>query len=242
MEAGLMLSEMAFSNLPVILKKGGLDFFILDCEHGGFDYSEVSALVMTARLAGLKCIIRLADNTRKDIVKFMDMGADGLLLQMTDTASDIEKVVEYAKYSPIGKRGISTMRAHTLYDPPKLLDYMEEANARTEIYAQIETSAGVKNVSEILAVEGVSGFLMGPNDLSCDFGCLSDDHAPQILSAIEKTTNEAKRLGKKSGIITGNEAYLAKGRSCGMTMFCVGSELNLLKTGIVNTVNQIKAF
>lgn len=77
-EAGIMLSEVPFSNLPVILKKGGMDFFILDSEHGGFDYSDISKIIMTSRLAGLKCIVRLADNTRKDITKFMDMGADGL--------------------------------------------------------------------------------------------------------------------------------------------------------------------
>ena len=239
-EAGIMLSEVPFSNLPVILKKGGMDFFILDSEHGGFDYSDISKIIMTSRLAGLKCIVRLADNTRKDITKFMDMGADGLLLPMTNTAADIEKVVEYAKYAPLGRRGLSTMRAHTLYDPPKLLHYMKEANEAKDIYAQIETAAGVENVVEILSVEGVSGVLTGPNDLSCDFGCLADNHAPQILSSIEKTAFEAVGRGKKSGIITGNENYLAKGKECGMTMFCVGSELNLLKSGTASTVKRIK--
>lgn len=239
-EAGIMLSEVSFSNIPVIFKKSGMDFFILDSEHGAFDYSDISKIIMTSRLAGLKCIVRLADNTRKDIVKLMDMGADGLLLPMTNTAADIEKVVEYAKYAPLGKRGISTMRAHTLYDPPRLLDYMKTANKSTEVYAQIETAAGVKNVKEILSVEGISGVLMGPNDLSCDFGCLTDNNAPRILSAIENTAFEAIRQGKRSGIITGNENYLAKGKEYGMTMFCVGSELNLLKSGAINTVKRVK--
>ena len=240
MRAGMMISEIAFSNMPLLLKNAGIEFCILDCEHGGFDYAEVSRLIMTARLCGSELIVRLANNERKDVVKYLDMGADGLLLPMTNTAADIEKVVEYAKYAPLGRRGISTMRAHTLYDPPKLLDYMKAANEATEIYAQIETAAGVENVGEILSVEGVSGVLTGPNDLSCDFGCLADNHAPQILSSIEKTAFEAAGRGKKSGIITGNENYLAKGKECGMTMFCVGSELNLLKSGTASTVKRIK--
>ena len=65
---------------------------------------------------------------------------------MTNTADDVRKVVEYAKYSPIGKRGISTMRAHTLYAPPSLAEYMLEANERVKVYAQIETELGVKNI------------------------------------------------------------------------------------------------
>lgn len=239
-EAGMMLSEIPFSNMPIILKSSGFDFFIIDCEHGGFDYSDVSKIIMTAKLVGLKCIIRLADNTRKDIIKFMDMGADGLLLQMTNTPKDIQKVVEYAKYAPIGKRGISTMRAHTLYDPPELLGYMQSANERTEIYAQIETVEGAKNVAEIANVEGVAGCLVGPNDLSADFGCLGEKNAPQVLSTIENVANACAKAGKRSGIITGNSTYLSKAKESGMQMFCVGSELNMLKDSACRTVQRIK--
>ena len=117
----MMISEIAFSNMPVLLKNAGIEFCILDCEHGGFDYAEVSRLIMTARLCGLELIVRLANNERKDVVKYLDMGADGLLLPMTNTAEDIRKVADYAKYPPLGHRGISTMRAHTLYAPPPVL-------------------------------------------------------------------------------------------------------------------------
>ena len=76
---------------------------------------------------------------------------------MTNTADDIKKVVEYAKYAPVGKRGISTMRAHTLYAPPSLCEYMPLANERIKVYAQIETVSGVVNIEEILSVNGVDG-------------------------------------------------------------------------------------
>lgn len=120
----MMISEIAFSNMPVLLKNAGIEFCILDCEHGGFDYAEVSRLIMTARLCGLELTVRLANNERKDVVKYLDMGADGLLLPMTNTAEDIQKVADYAKYPPLGHRGISTMRAHTLYAPPPVLEYI----------------------------------------------------------------------------------------------------------------------
>lgn len=237
--AGMMLSEIPFSNMPVILKKSGFDFFIFDNEHGGFDYSDISKIIMTAKLCGIEVIIRLADNSRRDIIKFMDMGADGLLLQMTNTPEDIKKVVEYAKYAPLGKRGISTMRAHTLYDPPELLDYMRQANQHTKVFAQIETVLGVKNAREILEVQGVDGFIFGPNDLSCDLNCLDNHNAPEILDAIEKVTLTAHELNKLSGIITSNSNYLKKSKEVGMKMFCVGSELSMLKKAGIETVKLI---
>ncbi len=226
--AGIMISEIAFSNLPVLMKNAGLDFFILDCEHGGFDYAAVANFIMNARLCGLEIIVRLADNGRKDTVKFADMGADGFLLPMTDCADDIARVVRYAKYRPVGERGISTMRAHTFYNPPPINDYLPSANERVKVYAQIETACGVERAAEILSVNGVEGAFVGPNDLSADYGCLGNPAAAEILRAIERVQRAAEKAGKRAGIITGNENYLERASACGYSMFCKGSELNAI--------------
>lgn len=236
----MMISEIAFSNMPVLLKNSGIEFCILDCEHGGFDYAEVSRLIMTARLCGLELIVRLANNERKDVVKYLDMGADGLLLPMTDTAEDIQKVADYAKYPPLGHRGISTMRAHTLYAPPPILEYLPEGNARTKIFAQAETRAGVENIDRILAVPGVSGCFIGPNDLSADYDCLGNPNAPEILKAVERVGEAAETAGKTAGIITTNRNYLFKAKVCLFTDFCVGSELNAIAEYGKNAVRTIK--
>ena len=240
MRAGMMISEIAFSNMPVLLKNAGIEFCILDCEHGGFDYAEVSRLIMTARLCGLELIVRLANNERKDVVKYLDMGADGLLLPMTNTAEDIQKVADYAKYPPLGHRGISTMRAHTLYAPPPVLEYIPAGNARTKVFAQAETRAGVENIDRILAVPGVSGCFIGPNDLSADYECLGDPNAPPILKAIERVGEAAAAAGKISGMITANKNYLSKAKSCRFTAFCVGSELNAIAEYGKKTARLIK--
>lgn len=240
-QKGMMLSEIPFSNMPVILKNEGFNFFIIDCEHGGFDYADVSKIIMTAKLMHLTCIIRLAGNYRKDITKYMDMGADGVLLCMTGNAEDIGKVVEYAKYAPLGKRGISTMRAHTLYDPPELLQYMKEANSRTKVYAQIESLEGLDNIDSILSVKGVDGCILGPNDLSCEYGCIGEKNAPQIVAAIEYIAQRCENAGKESGIITSNQIYLKKAADCNMQMYCVGSELNMLQSGAKQTAERIRS-
>ncbi|MGN1099933.1 MAG: HpcH/HpaI aldolase/citrate lyase family protein [Christensenellales bacterium] len=236
---GMMLSEIPFLNGPVLFKSAGFDYFIIDTEHGGFDYQTISALITTSRLVNLECIIRLPDNTRRDIIRYMDMGADGLLLQMTNNAEDISKVVEYAKYYPLGHRGISTMRAHTMYSPKPLKEYMKEANEHTKIYAQIETVEGLRNAREILSVEGVNGFLMGPNDLSCDLGCIGET-SERITEEIDRLTKISRDLHKESGIITSNKTYIGAAKRAGMELYCVGSELSMLKQSAVSTVKLIE--
>lgn len=238
-KVGIMLSELSSGSLPVLFKAAGLDFFILDCEHGGFDYGAVSRIVLSARLCGITCIIRLADNGRKDIQKFMDMGADGLLLPMTNDAQDIAQVVKYAKYRPVGERGISTMRAHTLYAPPPIAEYVSGANARTCVYAQIETRRGAQNIAQIISVPGVDGCFVGPNDLSDDLGCLGQAHAQPVLDVIARVGKTAAEQGRQAGIITSDAAYLSAAKGAEFSLFCNGSELNAVKKYCRSAVNDI---
>ncbi len=237
-KTGTMLCEIPTANIAVLFKSGGLDFFIIDTEHGAFDLAALSTLIMTARLAKLPVLIRLPNNGRKDITRLLDMGADGLVLPMVNRPEDIAAVVTYAKYAPLGRRGISITRSHTFYSPPNLSDYMRQANEQTLLFGQIETGEGLSNLDGILATPGISGVIVGPNDLSCDLDCIGD--SGPILSAIHTVAAAARRHDKLSGIITSDQTYLQEARKHGMELFCCGSELSMLKSACHDTVKRIQ--
>lgn len=224
---GTMLSEVCFPNFPIILKNENMDFLIIDNEHGAFDYAFLSAIVMNARLIGLPLIVRLPDNNRRDITKLVDMGVSGFLLPMTNTADDIKKVVDFAKYAPIGKRGISTNRAHTLYNPPPIDEYMESANKMVKVYAQIETKAGIQNIEEILSANGVGGVFVGPNDLSCDMHCIGDNEP--IKKVLRTVSVVAEKHNKTWGIITTSKDLINCCLENNVDYISYGSEINMLK-------------
>lgn len=228
-KAGTMLSEVCFSHFPLIAKNSGLDFIIIDNEHGAFDYHVINELVFISKMCGFHTIMRLPDNGRATITKYADMGVCSFLLPMTNTASDIERVVEYAKYAPIGKRGISTNRAHTLYNPPRLEDYMPMANENMKLYAQIETVCACENINEILAVNGVDGVFIGPNDLSSDLG--KPGNTDVVLPYIEKVAAAAKSAQKLWGMITANQKLIDFSKSCDVNLISCGSEINMLSSG-----------
>lgn len=239
---GIMLSEIGFANLPILLKNAGLDYFIIDTEHGGFDYKELLSLITIANLYDIEPFIRLSSNNRDDIIRYLDMGVKGLILPMTNNEEDISKVVKYAKYSPLGKRGISTTRAHTFYNPPKLTVYKELANQTTKVFAQIETVSGLNNIEKILSVEGVYGAFVGPNDLSDELNCLDDKDSKLIKDAIEKVVFVANKLSKEAGIITTNRNYLNQASLVGMSYYSVGSELSIIINGfkaVVKTIDEL---
>ena len=226
---GTMLSEVEFVNFPFVMKTAGLDFFIIDNEHGSFENKTVTALAMNARAAEMQAIVRLPNNDRAMITKLADGGVSGFLLPMTNKKEDIERVVEYAKYAPDGKRGISTTRAHTGYGVADLTEYMRTANRRMKLYAQIETRAGVENALKIASVPEVEGIFIGPNDLSCDYGCMGDNET--IKRLISVICRACLTVGKPCGIITTDKDLIRHALLSGCSMVSYGSEINMLKKG-----------
>lgn len=237
---GAFLSEIAAPNLMRIYKACGLDFVIIDCEHGYFSHSEVAACTAVANGVGLMVMVRIPCVAREHIQKFFDLGADAILVPMTGTAEQIRQAVDMAKYYPEGKRGASTMRPHSEYNPGKLVDYMARANQRTMVFAQIETDEGVRNAAEIAAVPGVSGLLVGPNDLSIDYGIPGESFGETMERAYASVIRAAQAAGKPSGIITGNTRLIRYCEEKGMRIFSCNSEVGLLAKQIKATVAELK--
>jgi len=228
MICGTMVSEVAVPNLAYMLKECGFQFIIIDCEHGSFDYSQVSALLTGARGSMLPAIIRLPDNTRANIIKYLDMGAQGLLLPMTNSLDDIIPVAQMARYPPAGLRGISTTRAHNGYNSSNFSDYIRRANAEVMVFAQLETSDGIADADRILALEGVDGIFIGPNDLSMDLGVFGKLDAPELDAAIRNVASICTVKKKVWGVITSNLPLIRSCREKGMEIVSCGSETGMI--------------
>lgn len=238
---GMFLSEIAAPNLMRLYRSCGLDFVIIDCEHGYFSHPQVAELTAVANGIGLTAIVRVPSVSREHIQKVFDLGADGIIVPMTGTAEQIAQAVEYAKYFPEGKRGASTMRPHSEYNPGKLDAYMKKANERTMVFAQIETDEGVRNAGKIAAVPGVSGLFVGPNDLSIDYGTPGASSTPEMERAYRKVVDAGRASDKPTGIITGNMSLIKHCESLGMQLFSCNSEVGLLAKQIKSMVQDFQA-
>ena len=148
----------------------GVEYVVIDCEHGSFDFSQLANLVAMGNALDLPIIIRIPSNSSEWILKSLEMGADGLLPPVTNTPELIKAAVEYGKYPPEGIRGLATVRPHNGYNMPDLKKYLVDANKRTMIFGQIETREALENCNDIIAVEGADGLFIGPIDLSVNLG------------------------------------------------------------------------
>lgn len=156
------------------------------------------------------------------------MGITGLVVPMISNAAQALLAVEYSKYAPIGKRGLSLTRAHTEYCGNNFKEYMEKANKRVKLFIQIETREAIENVDELASIKGIDGLIIGPNDLSCDMDCYNQYDSDEFTNAIRKVATAAIRNNITAGIITSNTNLLATCINIGYTFICEGSEIRML--------------
>ncbi len=235
---GSFLSEIAAPNIIRIYHACGLDFVIVDCEHGAFDYSQVAALAAVGNGVKLPIFVRIPCVSREPIQKYLDAGVDGLVIPMMESAEMAQEAISFTKYAPMGRRGASTMRPHSEYNPGKLADYMARANRRTMVLAQIETKEGLRNASKIVGTKGLDGLFIGPNDLSIDFGNPGEFHTPEMESAVRTIISVSREAGKLSGVISSDMAYLKWCRSEGMRLFSCNSEVGLLVQRVKSMMDE----
>lgn len=239
---GTMVTVFSHPDLVDLLQIAGFDYLIVDCEHSAFSYESVAALLGRARVLGMPALVRVPGALREPVLKLMEAGAKGLLLPDTDTAQKAKELVRFAKYAPMGERGVSLLRPHTGYravsDPAS---YMQSANEETVLMAQIESGEGVANLKEILEVEGIDAAFVGPNDLSQSLGIPGQYQDPRFQQAIDSIIQSARQAGKVSGIHwTGSPAELAAFQKRGMTLNLWSNDIGMILNAGKSGLRQLK--
>ena len=228
---GTMVTTFTGVDLPKILARCGFDFIMIDCEHGSFTTREIADMISAARAIGLPAMVRIPELRREHVLKVMEMGAAGLLLPNTESADQARQLVDWAKYAPAGHRGVSLSRPHTDFARVNGREYMDRANQEGVVMVQIESRQGVEHIAEILAVEGVDMALIGPNDMSQDYGLLGRFDHPEMEAAFAQVVAAAQAAGKQAGAHFGAAAPLKPWLERGMTVNMWNSDAGLLLAG-----------
>lgn len=179
----------------------GFDWLFLDMEHGLLDFAVVQRMQMAAG-ARCACLARLPSANSVWIKKALDLGIAGIIVPMINTADEAAKVVQHAKYPPMGRRSVGVGRSHRYGANFRV--YVDTANDNTTTIVQVEHIHAVGNVEEILAVPGIDGVLVGPFDLSASMGKPGYVDDPEVQAAIAHVLEACKARNKPAGIFMGD--------------------------------------
>jgi 2-keto-3-deoxy-L-rhamnonate aldolase RhmA len=207
------------------LSRLSFDWLWLDLEHGNLDFRDAQMLVQAI---GERCaaIVRVPSQDEVWLKKVLDIGIDGIIVPQVKTAEEAQRIVNLCLYPPQGVRGVGIARAQGY--GISFQEYVQQANDRTAIILQIEHIDAVKNIHEILAVEGVDAVLIGPYDLSGSLHKLGQVQDSEVINTIQSILHACKQHNVPAGIFCATPEQAAHWQKAGVNLLAIGTDITFL--------------
>jgi 2-dehydro-3-deoxyglucarate aldolase len=173
-----------------ILATAGFDWLVVDMEHGAISIEKVQELILAIQSKQISALVRVGANDDLLIKQVLDAGADGVIIPMVNSGMEADKAVKAVKYQPFGKRGVGLARAQNYgigFDA-----YRRWLENDCVIIVQVEHKNSVKNIKDIISVDGIDGLIIGPYDLSASYGIPGEFDNPKIVNAISEVERVCK--------------------------------------------------
>lgn len=204
----------------------GFDWLLFDLEHAPIDFQQLESMLIGVR-GDTTPLVRVPFNDPVYVKRVLDLGIAGVLFPLINSKQDAMLAVKSVRYPPEGIRGVGPRRAASY--GLRTEEYFEEAK-NILVIVQIETREAVENAEEILSVEGVNAFFIGPNDLSFSYGKKSWKDEP-VKSAIERMAEVSERTGVPGGMYCSDNDSLEFALKNGFKLVALGSDYRFLVSG-----------
>lgn len=209
-----------------VLGASGFDVLVADAEHAPLAPADLQLIVAGAALAGLPALVRLSDDGAASIQHALDGGAVGVIVPRVSTGAQAAAIVSAARYPPQGARGAGPGRA-SLYGLERERS-LGDALAHTLVSLQIESAEAIRNLDEILAIDGVDLLFIGPNDLSHSLGRPPEN---ELRRVIDDVIDRAHARSLLTGILAPTPELADRYLQAGVSLLLTGSDLAMLAAG-----------
>lgn len=238
---GTMIFEFLSPGLPRIVANSGADFVLYDLEHSGFTIEDMKTQFALCAAVGLVPLARPPGKAYNLTARMLDVGAFGLLYQMVGSAEEARELVSWTRYPPTGVRGAVFGGAHDDYTGGEMADKAVAAMDRTIVLALIETKAGLDNVDEIMAVDGIDAAHLGHADLSLSLGIPGQFDHPDLQRGIDKIVEAAAKNGKAAGAMAPSLEWGQDLLNRGYRMMSYSHDMGLLGEALSTGIEALKA-
>ena len=216
----------AWSSIPSplsvrLLAAAGVDYVVIDLQHGGATEHDLPGLTSAIRLAGATPIGRVRHAHPADIGRALDLGCEGVIVPNVNSAAQAREAAGACRYPPAGYR--SGGGAMTGVGEPFCIIMVESAEALADLEAT-------------LAEDGVDGIYVGPRDLSYSLGCELDPDDPVLGPALERIRSAGAEAGKPVGIHASDGATARRYRDEGCSLITVVSDALAVSRGAASEV------
>jgi 4-hydroxy-2-oxoheptanedioate aldolase len=236
-----IFSKTTDSNFIEAAGYGGLDFIILDKEHGPSDDVIIQNHVRAAKVANLKSIVRVKSCDAGEIGSALDAGASGIQVPNIASADMARKAVSAARFAPLGTRGVCRFVNDARFGSKDRNLYFQEANQKL-VVLQVEGKEGIADIDEILKVKGFDILFIGPYDLSQSLGISGQVNDPRIFELCRGLVGRAKDAGLELGVFVDDFEQARKYKEAGLGYIAYSVDVSIFREAVgtaVSTFNSL---
>ncbi len=209
-----------------IVAGGGFDWLLIDTEHSPNDLRQVLAQLQVAAAYPVSAVVRPAWNDAVLLKRYLDIGAQTLLIPYVQNAQEARRAVAAVRYPPDGIRGVSAVTRATRFG--RVPGYAQRCADEICLLVQVETREALSNLEEIAAVDGVDGVFVGPGDLAADLGFVGQPGHPEVQQTVEETLRRIRDCGKPAGVLSIDPALAQRCIEAGAVFAAVGVDAAIL--------------
>lgn len=237
---GSMVFEFFSPGIAQLMKHAGCEYIIYDMEHTGLGYETVKDQVAMCRGLGVAPMARVPRSDYAFLARALDIGCEGVMVPMVNTADEARSIVDACRYPPVGRRGAAFGFAHDHYEAGSPVDKIKAANRRNLVIAQIETEHGLENVEEIAAVDGVDVLWVGHFDLTNFLGIPGEFDNKVYKDALKRVVKAGRKHGKGLGFMAGDRKWARDYKAHGFNMLAAGTDHGLLMAGVNDLLDSVR--
>jgi 2-dehydro-3-deoxyglucarate aldolase/4-hydroxy-2-oxoheptanedioate aldolase len=224
-------ADLASPLAAELLGQAGMDWTVLDLEHGESTEADLLALLYAVGGTAMAPIVRAPSAERLRVGRALDLGAAGIMLPQLQSADQVREAVSYLRYPPVGQRGVALRTRGADMGALPHADVARVVNERIVGVVQIESRGAVVAADEIAALEPVDVLFVGPADLSHALGVPGRFDDPAYLEAIRGVVAACERHGKSAGILIYDAAALPRHLEMGFRFIGLGSQGSYVSAG-----------
>lgn len=211
-----------------VLALSNLDAFCIDTEHAPFGRVELDQSIAAFRAANKPSLVRIADDSPREIRNALDSGATGIVVPHVINAKQAAAIVKAAHFGD-GGRGYAGSPRAAGYTTKPMQQHIADSRRHTAVVLQIEDLDALDNVKEIAAVDGVDCLFIGRADLAVAMRQEISD--PEVIAAVSKICVDARGAKPAVGMFTPNVSELPGWIEAGASLFLLSSDQSMLIAG-----------
>lgn len=233
--AGVLAIDHLWPRLVEICKLAGLDYLIVDREHGPHTDEAVAHACQVGRLLGFPVLVRVVSCEHDQVRRALDLGPCGLMLPSVEDTHQLDMVREAALLPPRGRRRPGGLGNHWLPDY-RLETWRTQFEEHLIVLPQIETRRGLERAAAIAGHDIVTAMAVGPYDLSMELGCRWQLDEPELQAALGRIRAAGAAAGKNMWMIGDGPTLVRQG----YTFICLGDPSAILAQRLEQIVASLR--